>query len=416
MTLWLTGLSGAGKTTLSRRLAEALRARGLAVEVLDGDIVRENLSKGLGFTKEDRDTNIRRIGFVADLLSRNGVFVIVAAISPYRQARNEVRAIHEGRFVEVWVDCSLDVLIERDAKGLYKKALAGKIQNFTGISDPYEPPKDPEITVRTHAESPADSAARILAWIETRLRMERPRTMRRIAMWSGPRNISTAMMRSWGNRPDTLVCDEPLYAHYLLKTHAPHPGADEVIHSQETDWRKVTQWLTEFSPPDRSIFYQKHMTHHLLPEIDRGWLGGLTHAFLIREPLEVIASFTKVAGVPRIHETGLPQQVELFNWARVQTGRIPPIIDARDVLENPSRVLRLLCDALDVDFTETMLSWPPGPRDTDGVWAKHWYDAVVKTTSFQPYTPKNPQAPPELSGLLDEARELYRQLYEHRLQ
>jgi hypothetical protein len=322
-----------------------------------------------------------------------------------------VRALHEGRFAEIWVDCSLDVLIQRDAKGLYKKALAGQIQNFTGISDPYEPPDHPEVTVHTHLETPEASAERILAWVvQTRLR-----AVRRIAMWSGPRNISTAMMRSWGNRPDTLVCDEPLYAHYLLKTHAPHPGADEVIQSQETDWRKVTQWLTEFAPPDRSIFYQKHMTHHLLPEIDRVWLGGLTHAFLIREPLDVVVSFTKVAGVPRIDETGLPQQLDLFNWVRSHTGRVPPVVDSRDVLENPLRVLRLLCEALDVDFTENMLSWPPGPRETDGVWAKHWYDAVIKTTSFQPYTPKNPQAPPELAGLLEEARELYGRLYEHRL-
>jgi hypothetical protein len=304
-------------------------------------------------------------------------------------------------------------LIQRDVKGLYKKALAGQLQNFTGISDPYEPPEQPEVTVRTHAETPEESAARILSWLKDRPPISG--AVRRIAMWSGPRNISTAMMRSWGNRPDTTVCDEPLYAHYLMKTHAPHPGADEVIQSQETDWRKVTRWLTEFAPSDRSIFYQKHMTHHLLPEIDRGWLGGLTHAFLIRDPLAVVASFTRIAGVPRIDETGLPQQLEIFNSTRAQTGRVPPVVDARDVLENPSRVLRLLCEALDVDFTETMLSWPPGPRETDGVWAKHWYDAVLKTTSFQPYTPKNPEAPPELAGLLEEAREIYGKLYEHRL-
>jgi Sulfotransferase domain len=239
--------------------------------------------------------------------------------------------------------------------------------------------------------------------------------VRRIAMWSGPRNISSAMMRSWGNRPDTFVCDEPLYAHYLLKTWTPHPGADEVIRSQETDWRKVTRELTEFAPAGKTVFYQKHMTHHLLPEIDRGWLDGLTHAFLLREPREVVTSFVKIAGTPRLEETGLPQQLEIFNWVRARTGRIPPVIDARDVLENPAEMLRMLCDSLDVDFIESMLSWPPGPRSTDGVWAKYWYDALLKSTTFQPYKPKNEPVPVHLEGLLVDAEEIYRELYEYRL-
>jgi len=127
-------------------------------------------------------------------------------------------------------------------------------------------------------------------------------------------------MRSWGNRPDAWVCDEPLYAHYLLKTGTPHPGADEVIRSQENDWRKVVQWLTEFEPPGKTVFYQKHMTHHLLPEIDRSWLDGLTHAFLIREPQEVVTSFIKVAGTVRLEDTGYPQQLEIFHWVRGRTG------------------------------------------------------------------------------------------------
>jgi Sulfotransferase domain len=240
--------------------------------------------------------------------------------------------------------------------------------------------------------------------------------MRRIAMWSGPRNISSAMMRSWGNRPDTLVCDEPLYAHYLRQTRVPHPGADEVVRSQENDWRKVVAWLTEFEPPGKAIFYQKHMTHHLLPEIDRDWLTGLTNAFLIREPREVVTSFIKIAGTPKLEETGLPQQLDIFKWVRARTGRTPPVIDSRDVLENPRRLLRLLCDSLDVDFTESMLSWPAGPRDTDGVWAKHWYDAVLKSTTFQAYKPKDDPVPPHLAGVLREAEEIYEQLYECRIQ
>jgi len=164
-TLWFTGLSGAGKSTISTLVERELRQRGLRVELLDGDVVRTNLSKGLGFSKEDRDENIRRIGFVCHLLSRNGVAAIVAAISPYRAVRDEVRA-KIGKFVEVYVECPLDTLVERDVKGLYKKALAGEIQHFTGVSDPYEPPLNPEVVVRTNEETPAESAAKILAALD----------------------------------------------------------------------------------------------------------------------------------------------------------------------------------------------------------------------------------------------------------
>jgi Sulfotransferase domain len=219
---------------------------------------------------------------------------------------------------------------------------------------------------------------------------------KRIAMWSGPRNISTALMRAWGNRRDTFVCDEPLYAHYLLQTGVAHPGADEVIRSQETDWRKVTAWLTGPVPDGKMIFYQKHMTHHLLPEIERDWFDALTHAFLIREPREVVTSFVRIAGTPRLEDTGYPQQREIFDHVHQRAGRTPPVIDARDVLQDPPRLLRLLCEALDVEYTDAMLSWPAGPRATDGVWAKHWYDAVLKTTTFQPYKAKNEPVPPQL--------------------
>ena len=164
-TLWITGLSGAGKSTISQIVDRELRERGLNVELLDGDVVRTNLSKGLGFSKEDRDENIRRIGFVAELLTRNGVAVIVAAISPYRAIRDEVRATI-GRFVEVYVECPLDTLVARDVKGLYKRAIAGEIKNFTGVSDPYEPPLHPEVVATTSRETPAESVARILAKLE----------------------------------------------------------------------------------------------------------------------------------------------------------------------------------------------------------------------------------------------------------
>jgi len=164
-TLWFTGLSGAGKTTLARLVESELKNRGHRVEVLDGDIIRTNLSKGLGFSKEDRDTNIRRIGFVCHLLTRNEVVAIAAAISPYREIRDEVRQ-KIGSFVEVFVKCPIDVLAERDVKGLYKRALAGEIKNFTGIDDPYEEPASPEVVVETDAETPEESAARIIARLE----------------------------------------------------------------------------------------------------------------------------------------------------------------------------------------------------------------------------------------------------------
>ena len=164
-TLWFTGLSGSGKTTLARMVEKELRARGMKVEVLDGDVIRQNLSQGLGFSKEDRDTNIRRIGFVCQLLTRNGVVAIASAISPYREVREENRR-RIGRFVEVYVEAPLEVLIERDVKGLYKKALAGEIPNFTGVSDPSEPPLNPEIVVHTAEETPEESLAKILAKLE----------------------------------------------------------------------------------------------------------------------------------------------------------------------------------------------------------------------------------------------------------
>lgn len=164
-TIWFTGLSGAGKTTISQILREELLRRGKKVEVLDGDVVRTNLSKGLGFSKEDRDINIRRIGFVCHLLSRNGVVAIAAAISPYRAVRDENRLLI-GDFVEVFVKCPIEVLAERDVKGLYKKALAGEIKNFTGVDDPYEEPLNAEVVCYTDRETPAESAAKILSKLE----------------------------------------------------------------------------------------------------------------------------------------------------------------------------------------------------------------------------------------------------------
>ena len=238
----------------------------------------------------------------------------------------------------------------------------------------------------------------------------------RIAMWSGPRNISTAMMRSWGNRPDTFACDEPFYAHYLQATGRAHPGAEEVIESGETDWRKIVARVTGDVPEGKCIFYQKQMTHHLLPGIDRDWLGAVTNCFLIRDPREVIVSYVKKNNDPALEDIGFVQQAEIFDWVRAHTGAIPPVIDARDVLENPERILRLLCEAIGVEFTDAMLSWPPGLRATDGIWAKHWYTEVAESTSFREPQHREPEPVPErLREVYERSRECYARLYQYRL-
>ena len=238
----------------------------------------------------------------------------------------------------------------------------------------------------------------------------------RVAMWSGPRNISTAMMRAWGNRPDTVVCDEPFYAYYLEKTGLDHPGVEDVIAAGETDWRKVVAQLTGDVPAGKRIFYQKQMTHHLLREIDRDWLGSVKNCFLIRDPAEVIVSYIKKNNDPTLDDIGFVQQAEIFDWVRQHTGAIPPVIDAHDVLENPERVLRLLCVAIGVEFTNAMLSWPPGLRETDGIWAKHWYNDVAKSTGFRPRADRTVTSiPGRLKDIHDRARECYERLCQHRL-
>jgi hypothetical protein len=238
----------------------------------------------------------------------------------------------------------------------------------------------------------------------------------RIAMWSGPRNISTAMMRSWGNRTDTVVCDEPFYAHYLHATGRDHPGAAEVIAAGETDWRKVVQQLIAEVPEGKPIFYQKQMTHHLLPPIDRTWLGAVTNCFLIRDPRDVIVSYIKKNNDPALEDVGFVQQAEIFDWVRTHSGTVPPVIDAHDVLENPRKILELLCDAIGVEFSESMLFWPPGLRETDGIWAKHWYGEVATSTTFRKPSARNPEPVPErLREICERSRECYARLYQHRL-
>ena len=237
----------------------------------------------------------------------------------------------------------------------------------------------------------------------------------RMAMWSGPRNISTAMMRAWGNRRDTAVVDEPFYAYYLKASGKEHPGADEVIATGGIDWRKVVAQLTGPIPSGKRIFFQKHMTHHLLPEVDRRWLSGMTNCFLIRDPREVIASYVKKREDPALEDLGFVQQTEIFDFVRTRANSIPPVVDAKDVLENPERMLRLLCDAVAIEFSKSMLSWPLGLRETDGIWAKYWYGEVARSTSFQPYRPRRAEVPAHLREIHQRCRECYERLYEYRL-
>jgi hypothetical protein len=244
----------------------------------------------------------------------------------------------------------------------------------------------------------------------------------RVAMWSGPRNISTALMRAWGNRADTVVVDEPLYASYLATTGKNHPMAREVIATGETDWRKVVARLTTDvpSPPTQDaagirVFYQKQMAHHLVPEIERGWIASLTNCFLIRDPAEVIASYIKKNPDPTVEDLGFSQQAEVFGMVRERSGITPPVIDARDVLQDPAQILRLLCTRLEIEFDPAMLMWAPGLRETDGVWAKHWYGEVARSTGFEPYRDRRAKVPAPLRDLEMQCRRSYDLLHRYRL-
>jgi hypothetical protein len=235
-------------------------------------------------------------------------------------------------------------------------------------------------------------------------------------MWSGPRNVSTAFMRAWENRPDTIVVDEPFYAHYLAVTGLDHPGRDEIVAHHERDWRRVVESLLAPLPPGARILYQKQMSHHLLPQMGREWLASMTHAFLIRDPAPMLASLEEKLGRFDLDATGLPQQVEIFDFVVRTTGRVPPVVDSADLLAVPEPMLRALCDALGLPFSERMLSWPPGRRSSDGVWAKHWYERVERSTGFEPVEAADA---PRLEGRLAEfeaqCRPLYEKLRAHRL-
>ena len=232
----------------------------------------------------------------------------------------------------------------------------------------------------------------------------------RIAMWSGPRNLSTAMMRSFGNRPDCAVIDEPFYACFLELSGAEHPMREEILLRHETDWRKVAADISGAPPGGKRIYYQKHMTHHMLPAIGRDWMRACRHAFLIRHPARVLASYAAKREAVEFGDIGFAEQEALFDSAAELSGHAPPVVDADVLLGDPEGVLSRLCAALAIPFSERMLKWPPGLRESDGVWARHWYDAVSASTGFGASRAVPRLTDPHLQRLEERALPIYRRL------
>lgn len=238
----------------------------------------------------------------------------------------------------------------------------------------------------------------------------------RIAMWSGPRNISTAMMRAFENRPDAAVSDEPFYAASLAATGADHPMREAVIASQPTDPARVAEDLTGPVPDGRTVWYQKHITHHMQPDFPLDWSRHMVNCFLIRAPEAVLASYTQKWDAVSLEAIGVPMQAALFEREADRLGHAPPVIDAADVLADPRGVLTALCRACGIPFSEAMLAWPPGRRASDGVWAPAWYDAVERSTGFKaPKEKPAPQLPDDLRRIADQARPHYEALLKHSL-
>jgi hypothetical protein len=233
----------------------------------------------------------------------------------------------------------------------------------------------------------------------------------RINSWSGPRNISTALMRSFAQRSDTRAFDEPLYGHYLAKTGAPHPGRDELVEILETDADAVIRGVI-LGPCDREVMFFKQMVHHLTPDLDLGFLEQCTNVLLIRDPAEVIASLVNQLPRPTMRDVGLERQVSLFRDLQ-ERGQTPPVVDARELLLAPDRVLKELCARVGIGWDPAMLAWPPGPQPEDGVWAKYWYDNLHSSTGFQPYRARSNQVPEHCRDLLAECRAHYEELLPH---
>ena len=236
-----------------------------------------------------------------------------------------------------------------------------------------------------------------------------------IAMWSGPRNISTAMMYSFGNRPDCFAWDEPFYAFSLLTHGNDHPMRDQIIAAYDSDWTRLVAACLAPPPGGKAVFYQKHMTHHMLKGFDRSWVLRLTNAFLIRGPERVLASYTKKWADVSLRDIGFVEQAEIFDLVADHLGRAPAVIDADDVLADPRATLTRLCEACGIDFDEHMLSWPRGPKSFDGIWAPHWYNAVWESTGFAKPPVRAGELNSALAKIADEARPYYERLRRHKL-
>ena len=233
-------------------------------------------------------------------------------------------------------------------------------------------------------------------------------------MWSGPRSISTAFMRSFENRPDTFVTDEPFYTYYLQKTGIDHPFRDEVLAHGNTDWNSVVNEITGPIPEGKKIWYQKHMAQHNLPGCDIKWVEKLQNCLLIRHPREVIISYSQKYEILSIAQLGYLQQIALFNML-TDMGIFPLVLDAEDVLKNPDQMLKLLCTKLDIPFYDKMLSWPIGKRDSDGIWGRYWYGRVEASKGFHPYIKKKGEIPSKYQDIFSACMESYQHLYSHRL-
>ncbi|MEL1225937.1 MAG: HAD family hydrolase [Candidatus Neomarinimicrobiota bacterium] len=236
-----------------------------------------------------------------------------------------------------------------------------------------------------------------------------------IAMWSGPRNLSTAMMRSFENREDTIVFDEPFYAHYLSVTELNHPGRDEILDFQSTNWNEVVEKCTNTSFHKKNLCYQKHMAQHNLQGFDISWIKNVQNCILIRDPKYVIASYEKKIPVEDERHLGYIQQAEIIEFLEKERGITPPIIDADDILKNPESMMKKLCNVLDIVFYKSMLSWPSGARDSDGVWGAYWYEGVYESTGFKPYTKKEVNLDQKLADVYEKCKKHYDSFYEKRI-
>ena len=232
----------------------------------------------------------------------------------------------------------------------------------------------------------------------------------KIAMWSGPRNLSTAMMYSFAARGDCAVTDEPFYAAYLNATGVEHPMGAEIVAAGQTDAAQVAAQCLGQNPEGQPLWYQKHMTLHMIPGFDRGFLRGLTNVFLIRHPARVVASYSKKRESPNLADIGFVQQAELFDQVAQMTGSAPPVVDSADIRATPRETLGRLCAALNIPFTENMLRWTAGPKPYDGVWAPHWYNAVHASTGFDEPEGPLPDLPPAYQALVDQALPFYERL------